>query len=47
MAKKTSSKVNNTYKDITARMLNFIDESPTCFQVIDNLKKRLVAEGYE
>ena len=32
--------------NITERMLKFIDESPTCFHVIDNLKKELVSKGY-
>ncbi|SFB87684.1 M18 family aminopeptidase [Butyrivibrio sp. YAB3001] len=36
----------NFYEGITGRMLDFIDESPTCFHVIDNLKKRLVKEGF-
>ena len=42
---KTASK-NNTYSDITGRMLSFIDESPTCFHVVYNLKKRLLEAGY-
>ncbi|MBO6241943.1 MAG: M18 family aminopeptidase [Butyrivibrio sp.] len=33
--------------DITNRMLDFIDASPTCFHVVDNLKKELVKNGYE
>ncbi len=33
-------------KSITDRMLDFIDASPTCFHVIDNLKKELVENGY-
>ena len=36
----------NNFKDITDRMLTFIDESPTCFHVIDNLKKELKKAGY-
>ena len=36
----------NIFKDITDRMLTFIDESPTCFHVIDNLKKQLKKAGY-
>ena len=47
MAKKTSTKTDNAYKDITGRMLDFIDASPSCFQVIDNLRKRLLEEGYQ
>lgn len=46
MAAKTSSKDNNVYKDITARMMDFIDESPTCFHVVANLKKELLSRGY-
>ena len=34
------------FKDITGKMLSFIDESPTCFHVIDNLKKELKKAGY-
>ena len=33
-------------KNITEKMLKFIDESPTCFQVVDNLKKELAGRGY-
>lgn len=43
MAKKTS----NIYEGVTGRMLDFIDESPSCFHVIDNLKKRLIKEGFK
>ncbi|WP_051545148.1 M18 family aminopeptidase [Butyrivibrio sp. MC2021] len=43
MAKKTT----NTYEGVTGRMLDFIDESPSCFHVIDNLKKRLLKEGFK
>lgn len=32
--------------DITNKMLDFIDASPTCFHVVDNLKKELVKNGY-
>lgn len=32
--------------DITTKMLDFIDASPTCFHVVDNLKKELVKNGY-
>ena len=35
-----------TFKNITEKMLGFIDESPTCFHVIDNLKKELKKAGY-
>jgi aspartyl aminopeptidase len=43
MAKKTQ----NIYDDVTRRMLDFIDESPSCFHVIDNLKKKLTKEGFK
>ena len=33
-------------KNITEKMLKFIDESPTCFHVVDNLKKELAGRGY-
>ncbi len=36
----------NDFKDITGKMLDFIDASPTCFHVIDNLKKELNKAGY-
>lgn len=42
MAKKTT----DTYAGITQRMLDFIDESPSCFHVINNLRKRLTEEGF-
>ena len=32
--------------DITNKMLDFIDASPSCFHVVDNLKKELVESGY-
>ncbi len=38
--------MENNFKGITNRMLTFINESPTCFHVIDNLKKELVKAGY-
>ncbi len=41
MAKKTDK-----YVDITDKMLKFIDESPTCFHVVANLKKELLKNGY-
>ncbi len=41
MAKKTDK-----YANITAKMLEFIDASPTCFHVVDNLKKQLLENGY-
>lgn len=40
------AKTTNIYKDVTDRMLKFIDESPTCFHVVDNLKKQLVKNGF-
>ena len=40
------AKINGTFNDITNKMLQFIDESPTCFHVVDNLKKRLLQDGY-
>ena len=33
-------------KNITEQMLEFIDASPTCFHVVDNLKSELVDRGY-
>jgi len=33
-------------KNITEQMLEFIDASPTCFHVVDNLKKELADRGY-
>ena len=47
--KKANNKLeknSSLYTDITGRMLDFIDESPTCFHVVDNLKIRLLSEGY-
>ena len=32
--------------DITTKLLDFIDASPSCFHVVDNLKKELVENGY-
>ena len=34
-------------KKISDRMLDFIDVSPTCFHVVENLKKELIKNGYE
>ena len=34
-------------KKISDRMLEFIDVSPTCFHVVENLKKELIKNGYE
>ncbi|WP_026651015.1 M18 family aminopeptidase [Butyrivibrio proteoclasticus] len=33
--------------NVTTEMLEFINESPTCFHVVDNLKKRLLSEGFK
>ncbi len=43
-SRKTSSK--SPFAGITQRMLDFIDASPTCFQVVDNIKKQLEAHGF-
>ena len=43
---KKTEKTNNSYDKITERMLEFIDESPTCFHVVENLRKRLISEGF-
>ena len=42
MAKKV-----NAFKDVTDKMLQFIDASPTCFHVVDNLKEQLLKAGYQ
>jgi aspartyl aminopeptidase len=42
-----ANKTNKTYADITDRMLTFIDESPSCFHVVNNLKERLKKEGFK
>lgn len=34
------------FEKITKDMLKFIDASPTCYHVINNMEKRLEAEGY-
>ena len=33
-------------KKIAKDMMNFIDKSPTCFHVVENLKEKLVKEGF-
>lgn len=40
-------KTTNIYSDISARMLDFIDASPTCFHVVDNIKKKLKEHGFK
>lgn len=35
------------YKDTTARLLNFIEESTDCFHTINEIKRKLSAEGFE
>ena len=40
------SKSKNDFSYVTGKMLKFIDENPTCFHVIDNLKKKLQDEGF-
>ncbi len=40
------AKQKNAYADVTGRMLDFIDQSPTCFHVVNNMKKRLLKEGF-
>ena len=40
------SKSKNDFSYVTGKMLKFIDENPTCFHVIENLKKRLQDEGF-
>lgn len=34
-------------RDLNREMLSFIEQSPSCFHVIENLRKRLEAEGFE
>ncbi len=36
----------NKKKDITGRMLDFIDASPTAFHVVDNISKMLLDKGF-
>ncbi|MCR5671099.1 MAG: M18 family aminopeptidase [Butyrivibrio sp.] len=45
MARTNTAK--NSFSGITERMLTFIDESPTCFHVVENIKKRLLADGFK
>lgn len=40
------SNKKNSFENVTDRMLEFIDKSPTCFHVIDNLKKKLTQAGF-
>ena len=34
-------------QEVTRRLLNFLDASPSCYHAVDNLARRLEAEGYE
>ena len=34
------------FKDTTAKMLDMIEQSPTCYHVIDTLKKELEDNGF-
>lgn len=40
------TKTNKAYDGITNRMLEFIDQSPTCFHVVANIRERLLKEGF-
>lgn len=34
-------------QEVTRRLLDFLDASPSCYHAVDNLARRLEAEGYE
>lgn len=34
-------------QEVTRRLLDFLDASPSCYHAVDNLTRRLEAEGYE
>ena len=34
-------------QEVTRRLLDFLDASPSCYHAVDNLARRLAAEGYE
>ena len=34
-------------QEITAELLNFVNQSPTCFHTVANVKKALEEAGYE
>ena len=35
------------YQKTAQKLLDFISQSPSCYHVVDNFKKRLEAEGFE
>jgi len=45
-ATSSARRPRSTYDSTVRRMLDFIDASPTCFHVVDNLKKQLAAAGF-
>ena len=34
-------------QELSRRLLDFLDGSPSCYHAVDNLSRRLEAEGYE
>ena len=34
-------------QELSRRLLDFLDSSPSCYHAVDNLARRLEAEGYE